>query len=209
LTTLHDLGGPNGPTGGLVQAINGNLYGTTVGLYNNYNNGTVFRITTGGIFTTLYSFDGTDGANSAAGLIQATDGNLYGTTLEGGTNGDGTVFKITPNGTLTTLHSFDGTDGEGPSLDWSKPPMGIFTEQLTPGPTAVARSSKLLSVARSLHFTAFALNLFVLTVLAPTRRLCSLRMGTYTERRRAADPGVGLAVRLAAARSSKLPSVAP
>jgi uncharacterized repeat protein (TIGR03803 family) len=114
LTTLHDLGGPNGPTGGLVQAINGNLYGTTVGLYNNYNNGTVFRITTGGIFTTLYSFDGTDGANSAAGLIQATDGNLYGTTLEGGTNGDGTVFKITPNGTLTTLHSFDGTDGEGP-----------------------------------------------------------------------------------------------
>jgi uncharacterized repeat protein (TIGR03803 family) len=46
-------------------------------------------------FTTLLSFDGTDGANSAAGLIRATDGNLYGTTSEGGANSDGSVFRIT------------------------------------------------------------------------------------------------------------------
>jgi len=45
-------------------------------------------------FTTLVSFDGTDGANSTAGLIRATDGNFYGTTSEGGANNDGTVFQV-------------------------------------------------------------------------------------------------------------------
>ena len=58
------------------------------------------------LFTTLVSFDGTDGANSAAGLIRATDGNFYGTTSEGGANSDGTVFRISPSGVLTTLYSF-------------------------------------------------------------------------------------------------------
>jgi uncharacterized repeat protein (TIGR03803 family) len=65
-------------------------------------------------FTTLHSFDGTDGTNPYAGLVQATNGNLYGTTNAGGANSVGTVFKITPKGTLTTLHSFDGTDGSYP-----------------------------------------------------------------------------------------------
>jgi uncharacterized repeat protein (TIGR03803 family) len=64
--------------------------------------------------TTLLSFDGTDGATPYAGLVQATNGNLYGTTLGGGAHGDGTVFQITPSGTLTTLHSFDSTDGATP-----------------------------------------------------------------------------------------------
>ena len=54
-------------------------------------------------FTTLLNFNGTDGANSTAGLIQASDGNLYGITSEGGAQGVGTVFRITPNGTLTTI----------------------------------------------------------------------------------------------------------
>ena len=65
-------------------------------------------------FTTLHSFHGTDGSEPQASLVQATDGNLYGTTFDGGTNGDGTVFKISPSGALTTLHSFDGTDGQNP-----------------------------------------------------------------------------------------------
>jgi uncharacterized repeat protein (TIGR03803 family) len=60
--------------------------------------------------TTLYSFDGTDGESPQAALVQATNGNLYGTTWNGATYGWGTVFKITPSGTLTTLYSF-GTDG--------------------------------------------------------------------------------------------------
>src|SRR5208283_4124834 len=62
-------------------------------------------------FKTLHSFDVTDGQYPEAGLVQATNGEFYGTTFEGGANGDGTVFKITPSGTLTTLHSFDNTDG--------------------------------------------------------------------------------------------------
>src|ERR1019366_6378518 len=70
-------------------------------------------------FTTLHSFDGTDGAAPYAGLIQATDGKLYGTTYEGGANVlNGTVFKITTSGTLTTLHNFCSlsgcTDGASP-----------------------------------------------------------------------------------------------
>jgi len=65
-------------------------------------------------FTTLHSFDYTDGANPYAALVQATNGSLYGTTVSGGANGDGTVFKITPNGTLNSLHSFDEVDGGSP-----------------------------------------------------------------------------------------------
>jgi|HubBroStandDraft_1064217.scaffolds.fasta_scaffold45278_4 uncharacterized repeat protein (TIGR03803 family) len=68
----------------------------------------------GTTFTSLLSFDDTNGEAPRAALIQATDGNFYGTTVEGGAMGDGTVFKITPSGTLTTLHSFDGTDGFSP-----------------------------------------------------------------------------------------------
>jgi uncharacterized repeat protein (TIGR03803 family) len=64
--------------------------------------------------TTLHSFDNTDGTNPNGGLVQATDGNFYGTTVGGGANGGGTVFKITSNGTLTTLHSFAGADGANP-----------------------------------------------------------------------------------------------
>ena len=57
-------------------------------------------------FTTLFAFDGLDGQGPAAPLVQGTDGNLYGTTRNGGAHLDGTVFKITPTGTLTTLYSF-------------------------------------------------------------------------------------------------------
>ena len=63
--------------------------------------------------TTLASFDFTDGAYPTA-LMQAADGNFYGTTVSGGAPGAGTVFKITPSGTLSTLHSFDNTDGASP-----------------------------------------------------------------------------------------------
>jgi uncharacterized repeat protein (TIGR03803 family) len=80
--------------------------------------GTVFEITPSGTLTTLHSFDGADGQEPEAGLVQATDGNFYGTTYGGGVNANGTVFKITPGGTLTTLYSFcsqpDCTDDRYP-----------------------------------------------------------------------------------------------
>ncbi len=68
----------------------------------------------GVIFTSLYSFTGTnDGASPYAGLVQGSDGNLYGTTSSGGTNNLGTVFRIS-NGVLTCLYSFNGTNGTAP-----------------------------------------------------------------------------------------------
>lgn len=107
------------PVDALVQATNGNLYGTTEARGKN-NGGTVFEITPGGTLTTLYEFCSdtqcADGGDPTGALVQASDGNLYGTTMAGGTHGHGTVFKITLTGTLTTLHSFHGyADGAYPA----------------------------------------------------------------------------------------------
>ena len=77
----------SGPNAGLIQGTDGNFYGTTLlgGTNNNCTDrcGTVFKITAKGTLTTLHSFDGTDGS-SPTGLVQATDGNFYGTTANGG-----------------------------------------------------------------------------------------------------------------------------
>lgn len=119
LTTLHsfDIADGLNPTAGLIQTANGIFYGTTQ--YGGANGGgTVFKITPSGTLTTIYSFctdNCADGYRPYAGLIQATDGNFYGTTMYGGGNdgfgycfdyGCGTVFKITPSGSLTKLYSF-------------------------------------------------------------------------------------------------------
>jgi uncharacterized repeat protein (TIGR03803 family) len=79
---------------GLVQATDGNFYGTTA--YDGNNVGTVFRVSPAGGLTTLYTFQTTngDGEVPCGGLLQGTDGNLYGTTTDGGAAGDGSVFKI-------------------------------------------------------------------------------------------------------------------
>jgi uncharacterized repeat protein (TIGR03803 family) len=116
LTTLHTFNGTDGasPLAGLVQAPNGDFYGTT---YRGgaYSGGTVFKIAPGGTFTTLYSFCAKgrciDGLQPGAALVQATNGDFYGTTYFGGADDFGTVFKITPSGSLTTLHSFCAEDG--------------------------------------------------------------------------------------------------
>jgi uncharacterized repeat protein (TIGR03803 family) len=67
---------------------------------------------------TIYSFcaqtNCTDGSQPYAGLVQGTDGKLYGTTVYGAASGAGTVFNITTNGTLKTFHSFNGVDGQNP-----------------------------------------------------------------------------------------------
>jgi uncharacterized repeat protein (TIGR03803 family) len=113
----------NSPLAGLVQAANGDLYGTTNrGGVNNFLGGTVFKMTPSGTLTTLYSFCAQpgcpDGSGPSAELVQAVDGNLYGTTQDLGANEyGGTVFKITPDGELTTLHSFCNAcaDGETPT----------------------------------------------------------------------------------------------
>jgi uncharacterized repeat protein (TIGR03803 family) len=116
LTTLYNFCSASAcadgqqPLAGLIQANDGNFYGTTSkGGTFNYNYGTVFQITPAGALTTLHSFNGTDGFQPSGALIQASDGNLYGTTSWGGAYGlsyNGTIFKITPTGTFTTLYNF-------------------------------------------------------------------------------------------------------
>ena len=100
----------------LVWAGKSELYGTTV-FGGAYNHGTVFRITTSGKETVVYSFTGgADGAAPEAGLVRDLKGNLYGTTSTGGAYGHGTVFKIGPTGRETVLYSFTGgSDGDLPA----------------------------------------------------------------------------------------------
>jgi len=115
LTTLYSFtGGTDGktPSGPLLQVAGGYLYGVT--LFGGANNdGTVFRITTAGVLTTLYSFTGgSDESIPIGGLILCADGNIYGTTHGNGSSTHGTVFQMTTAGALTTLYQFLGSDGD-------------------------------------------------------------------------------------------------
>jgi uncharacterized repeat protein (TIGR03803 family) len=127
LTTLANFDGSNGQDaafGSLIQASDGNFYGTTLqgGAHTACGGtsgcGSVFKVTPRGKLTTLYSFcaqtNCADGFELFGGLVQGSDGNLYGTTAEGGANGYGTVFQLTTTGKLTTLHSFNSSDGAYP-----------------------------------------------------------------------------------------------
>ncbi len=135
LTTVHNFDNTDGSDSQarLIQATNGDLYGTTYGGGAN-GAGTVFKITLSGLLTTLHNFcsqiNCEDGALPNAGLIQATDGDFYGTTVAGGSNDYGTVFKITPSGKLTTLHSFclqaSCTDGRNPYAELLQATNGDF-----------------------------------------------------------------------------------
>lgn len=98
---------------GVVQGTDGNFYGTTDGGGTN-NDGTVFKITPGGVLTSLHSFDVTDGQYPQAGLMQANDGDFYGTTFYGGYHRAGTIFKINSAGVFKSLYSFNGASGENP-----------------------------------------------------------------------------------------------
>ena len=114
LTTLVSFVLSNGavPAAGLVQGSDGAFYGTTQG---SSGFGTVFKITSSGVFSNLLTFTGVSGsypgANPAAGLIWGADGNLYGTTQNGGVSNNGTIFKLAANGVFTSLVSFTGTNG--------------------------------------------------------------------------------------------------
>jgi uncharacterized repeat protein (TIGR03803 family) len=123
-TVLYSFGSQtndgDGPEAGLVQGSDGNFYGTTYegGTSTNcgYRGcGTVFRISPSGSETNLYSFGSSpnDGYWPEAGLVQGSDGNLYGTTGYGGAAGQGTVFRISPSGSYTSLYSFVGPPSDG------------------------------------------------------------------------------------------------
>jgi uncharacterized repeat protein (TIGR03803 family) len=114
---LFSFSGTNGILpDSLMQSTGGSFYGTTAAGGTNGSNGTIFRFTPGGGLASIYSFTGgADGASPQGALAEATDGNLYGTTYSGGSNGCGTVFRFKPSGAFTTLHSFaGGQEGAGP-----------------------------------------------------------------------------------------------
>jgi uncharacterized repeat protein (TIGR03803 family) len=114
IKTAFNFNGSNGgqPNSPLVQASDGTFYGTTY-YDTTHSSGTVFKFTLKPLkMTTLYNFTGPDGANSNAGLLLATDGNLYGTTSAGGQNDFGTIFQMTQGGVFTNLFDFTGNDAE-------------------------------------------------------------------------------------------------
>jgi uncharacterized repeat protein (TIGR03803 family) len=122
-TVLYSFtGGDDGgnPTAGLQRDAAGNLYGTTE--YGGAaNTGTVFKVAPNGHETVLHSFtiqgDLTDGTFPYGGVSGDSEGNLIGTTEEGGASNLGTVFKVDFNGKETLLHSFTGKDGSQPISD--------------------------------------------------------------------------------------------
>jgi uncharacterized repeat protein (TIGR03803 family) len=126
---LHFFNGTDGAyPDGLVQTADGYLYGATlnggtISCGYSHGCGTVFKMTPGGILTTIYSFCSqgapcTDGYTPRAAPIQAVDGSLYGTTSGDGINNYGTVFRISPNGNLATLYRFCSQSG---CMDGSQP----------------------------------------------------------------------------------------
>jgi uncharacterized repeat protein (TIGR03803 family) len=98
---------------GVIQGRDGNFYGTTI-LGGVNDHGTLFKLTAAGVETVLHSFGAstTDAADPTA-VIQGADGNFYGTTEDGGANGDGTIFKLTPAGIESVLYSFGAYSGDG------------------------------------------------------------------------------------------------
>ena len=129
VTPLHQFSGKDGanPLGALIQASDGYFYGTT-NLGGAKSKGTIFKMDSSGNLTTLYSFTGgADGAQPSGGLIQASDGYLYGATLVGGASSAGVVFRTDTSGNMTTLYSFSGgADGYGPEGSLIQATDGYF-----------------------------------------------------------------------------------
>ena len=118
ITMLASFSGSNGefPQSGVIEDRSGNLFGTTES-GGSAGDGTVFEVAAGsGAITTLASFSGANGKDPLSGLVEDSAGNLFGTSLYGGTAGDGTLFEIAAgSGVITTLASFSGTNGYGPT----------------------------------------------------------------------------------------------
>jgi uncharacterized repeat protein (TIGR03803 family) len=121
LTVLHSFNwgtdDGNWPNGGIVEGADGNFYGTTFqgGDGQEYGGfGIAYRIGRSGTYTLLHKFSRPEGINPNGGLIQATDGNLYGVTNQYGPASGGTVFRMDRAGNVTVIHGFGFGDGYQP-----------------------------------------------------------------------------------------------
>ena len=123
---LHSFDGTDGqgPNAGVIRDSAGNLYGTA------YNGGAsgygvAYKFDASRGLTVLHSFtDGADGANPAGPVIRDSEGNLYGTTANGGKFSYGVVYKLDTSGSETVLHSFRAGGGRGQPGRWSDPRFG-------------------------------------------------------------------------------------
>ncbi len=106
----------NAPVAPLIRGTDGNLYGTTE-FGGDFGLGNVFKISTNGTITNLYSLTGgVDSSVPTNALMQTADGNFYGVTQSGGSNSFGSVFRLTPAGAFSTVYSFTGgADGKFPN----------------------------------------------------------------------------------------------
>ncbi len=213
---------------GVIQGSDGNFYGTTfVGGLNSA--GTLFQLTPSGALTVLYQFcslaDCADGSNPNGGLIQASDGNFYGTTAWGGLYGAGTLFEVTPQGALTVLHNFctqstcedgqtyagvvEGTDGVfyGETLGsfWSTGCIYSLNTQVTPFVETVPAFGKVnekieilgsnLTGATSVTFGGNVSAEF--TVVSSSHIVATVPQGATTETISVVTPGQTLASNVA------------
>jgi uncharacterized repeat protein (TIGR03803 family) len=104
------------PSAGLIQANDGNYYGVTA-----YSDAAslgfvVFKMTPPGYAVTIlyHSSSRSEGEDALGGLVQAADGNLYGTAASAGSYGCGVLFRVTLAGDFTVLHTFTVSDGCNP-----------------------------------------------------------------------------------------------
>ena len=160
VTFLHDFAGGASdgvvPQETLTQATDGNFYGVTGG-GGAFNRGTAFRMTPAGAVTILHHFAGgpSDGARPGAALVQAPDGNFYGTTNFGGALGYGTVFRMTPDGTVTVLRSMYAFDGDYSLLWLARLTVGADGELygVHPSNTDGPRGSEIFRIAPDGSYT--------------------------------------------------------
>lgn len=129
---LHAFSGSDCHSSNLLQASDGNLYGTLANCTLAESVGCVYKISTAGVFKEIHGFAFTTGENPCTGLIQGKDGKLYGATNQGAANGSGNIYKLTTAGVPTDLHDFNNaTDAScvnnvGPPVNMLQVAAGTF-----------------------------------------------------------------------------------
>jgi uncharacterized repeat protein (TIGR03803 family) len=159
LTTLVDFGptGGYGPFGGVTQGSDGDFYGTAAYRLENSSltNGTIFKVTTNGLLTTLLNLNGTNGIHPFTDLLLASDGNLYGALADAeghhSVNG-GTIFRLAQPPVVTSIASSNGSI----TLSWSSFTNGIYRVDRSAslaGTSWTARSPTVTASGSSFSFT--------------------------------------------------------
>lgn len=157
VTSLHTFSGTDCvPTSGLIQASDGNLYGTLELCSTFGNRGCIYKITPTGVYTVMYGFVDATGSFPASGVIQGKDGQFYGTTSLGGPTGsNGTIYKVTSAGVITDLHQINVTTDGAPSSILQATDVNLYGVGINGG---VANQGSLYKLTSANTFTASLLD---------------------------------------------------